>query len=56
MFQPGADVTVERMGFVLDEHGDFRSPELKQLLRVKSMMRYFPPKGTAGLARCSVRG
>src|SRR5579884_1771175 len=26
-------------------------PELTQLLRVKSMMRYLPPNGTAGLAR-----
>ena len=26
-------------------------PELTQLLSVKSMMRYLPPKGTAGLAR-----
>ena len=51
-----ADVAVERVGFVLDEDGDFRSPEFRQLLSVKSMMRYFPPKGTAGLARCSVRG
>ena len=30
--------------------------ECKQLLRVKSMMRYFPPKGTAGLARWAVKG
>ncbi len=33
-----------------------RSPEFKQLLSVKSMIRYFPPKGTAGLARCAVSG
>src|SRR5574338_295279 len=33
-----------------------RRPEFKQLLRVKSMMRYFPPNGTAGFARWSVRG
>ena len=26
-------------------------PELTQLLRTKSMMRYLPPKGTAGFAR-----
>ena len=30
-------------------------PELAQLERAKSMMRYFPPKGRAGLALCSVR-
>ncbi len=33
-----------------------RSPELMQLLRVKSMIRYLPPKGTAGLARSAVSG
>src|SRR5712692_2417051 len=33
-----------------------RSPELMQLLSVKSMMRYLPPKGTAGLARSAVSG
>src|SRR3990170_1057211 len=27
-----------------------------QLLRVKSMIRYLPPNGTAGLARCAVKG
>src|ERR1700691_3752556 len=31
-------------------------PELMKLLRTKSMMRYFPPKGTAGLARSLVSG
>src|SRR4029078_12880810 len=30
--------------------------EFKKLLRTKSMMRYFPPNGTAGLLRTSVRG
>ena len=34
----------------------FRSPELMQLLSVKSMMRYGPPKYTAGLARSLVSG
>ncbi len=33
-----------------------RRPELMQLLRGKSMMRYGPPKKTAGLARSLVRG
>src|SRR2546422_4421922 len=33
-----------------------RNPELMQLLRVKSMIRYLPPKGTAGLARSAVNG
>ena len=28
---------------------------LAQLLRTKSTMRYWPPKTTAGLARCSER-
>ena len=32
----------------------WRSPELMQLLRTKSMMRYGPPKYTAGLARSRV--
>ncbi len=32
----------------------WRIPELMQLDRGKSMMRNFPPKGTAGLARHSV--
>src|ERR1700730_9302282 len=31
-------------------------PELIKLLRTKSMMRYFPPNGTAGLARSLVSG
>src|ERR1017187_6467097 len=31
-------------------------PELMKLLSTKSMMRYLPPKGTAGLARSLVRG
>src|ERR1035437_5151964 len=31
-------------------------PELMKLLRTKSMIRYLPPKGTAGLARSRVRG
>src|SRR5215467_8499582 len=30
-------------------------PELTQLERVKSMMRYLPANGTAGLARCAER-
>src|SRR5271157_6331375 len=30
-------------------------PELTQLERVKSIIRYFPAKGTAGLARLTVR-
>src|SRR4030067_588996 len=30
-------------------------PELMQLLRAKSMMRYLPPNTTAGLARSSAR-
>ena len=30
-------------------------PELTQLLRVKSMIRYLPAKGTAGLARTDDR-
>jgi hypothetical protein len=34
----------------------WRSPELMQLLSVKSMMRYGPPKYTAGFARSLVRG
>src|SRR5215831_13875002 len=33
-----------------------RRPECRQLLRVKSMMRYRPPKGTAGLALSAVNG
>src|SRR5437879_13361847 len=33
-----------------------RSPELMQLLSAKSMIRYGPPKYTAGLARCFVSG
>src|SRR5262252_1809793 len=31
-------------------------PELTKLLSTKSMMRYLPPKGTAGLARSRVSG
>src|SRR5208337_672260 len=31
-------------------------PELTKLLRTKSIIRYLPPKGTAGLARSRVRG
>ncbi len=34
----------------------WRRPELMQLLRTKSMMRYGPPKYTAGLARSLVSG
>jgi hypothetical protein len=30
-----------------------KMPELTQLDRAKSMMRYLPPNGTAGLARFS---
>ncbi len=33
-----------------------RSPLLTQLLKTMSMMRYGPPKGTAGLARSRVSG
>ena len=33
-----------------------RSPELMQLLSAKSMIRYGPPKYTAGLARSFVSG
>lgn len=33
-----------------------RSPECRQLLRVKSIIRYLPPKGTAGFARYRVSG
>lgn len=33
-----------------------RSPECRQLLSVKSMIRYFPPNGTPGLARSAVSG
>src|ERR1700722_8611574 len=33
-----------------------RRPECRQLESVKSMMRYLPPKQTAGLARSAVRG
>src|ERR1700693_3615573 len=33
-----------------------RRSELRQLERVMSMMRYIPPKVTAGLARSRVRG
>src|SRR5512137_2127531 len=33
-----------------------RSPECRQLDKVKSMTRYLPPKGTAGLARSAVKG
>ena len=33
-----------------------RRPELMQLLSEKSMMRYGPPKYTAGLARSLVKG
>ncbi len=33
-----------------------RSPELMQLLSVKSMIRYGPPKYTAGFARSLVNG
>ncbi len=32
------------------------TPELAKLLRTKSMMRYRPPKGTAGLALSCVSG
>src|SRR5271156_6292456 len=31
-------------------------PELTRLERTKSIMRYLPPNGTAGLARSRVRG
>ena len=34
----------------------WRRPELMQLLSVKSMMRYGPPKYTAGFARSFVSG
>src|SRR5699024_11218793 len=33
----------------------FLTPELAQLLKAKSLIRYFPPKGTAGLAIFFVR-
>src|SRR6266699_6896039 len=33
-----------------------RSPELRQLLIEISTIRYFPPSGTAGLARSLVKG
>src|SRR5271154_1191300 len=33
-----------------------KMPELMRLLRTKSTMRYFPPKGTDGLERSRVRG
>src|SRR5256885_16897497 len=33
-----------------------RTPELAKLERTKSMMRYLPPNGTAGLARSCVSG
>ena len=33
-----------------------RKPECRQFARVKSIMRYFPPKGTAGLVRSWVSG
>ncbi|GIW54061.1 MAG: hypothetical protein KatS3mg082_0465 [Nitrospiraceae bacterium] len=33
-----------------------RMPEFRKLLRTKSMMRYFPAKGTAGLLRTAVNG
>src|SRR5216117_1321477 len=33
-----------------------RSPELRQLLIGISTSRYFPPRGTAGLARSFVKG
>ncbi len=33
-----------------------RKPEFARLERTKSMIRYRPPKGTAGLARSRVRG
>jgi hypothetical protein len=32
-----------------------KRPEFTQFEREKSMMRYFPPNGTAGLARFSER-
>src|SRR5579859_3275032 len=32
------------------------TPEFTELLRTKSMMRYLPPKGTAGLERSCVSG
>ena len=47
-----SDMAIERVGFILDQDGDLvRSPEFRQLLSVKSMIRYLPPNGTAGLAR-----
>ena len=33
-----------------------RNPESRQLLSVKSMIRYLPPNGTAGFARWAVSG
>src|SRR6478609_3214454 len=33
-----------------------RRPECRQLVSVKSMIRYLPPKGTPGLARSAVSG
>lgn len=56
MFQPARMCRSSEWDLYWIRTATLRSPEFKQLLSVKSMMRYFPPNGTAGLARCAVRG
>ena len=46
-----ADVVVERARVVLRQDDDVVMSELTQFESVKSMIRYLPPNGTAGLAR-----
>ena len=53
--RPDADVVVERARVVLRQHDDVVMSELTQLQSVKSMIRYLPAKGTAGLARMPER-
>ena len=50
-----ADVVVERAGRYCVRTATSKRPELTQFDSVKSMMRYLPANGTAGLARCADR-
>ena len=50
------NVAVEAGGIELGEEKDALSPELMQLEIGTLTNRYFPPSGTAGLARSLVRG
>ena len=45
-----AQIGVELQRLVLSQHAHGVNAELMQLESGKSMMRYFPPKGTAGFA------